>query len=75
MSALPQNLPVAIDIASLSCSPTVTTLFAGKLIELESLLVLKKKDAGAVWEVFFGKVQAEQCQGRDSRLDVVPQEA
>ena len=32
---------------------TVTTVFAGQLVELESLLFFEKqKDAGAVWEVF-----------------------
>ena len=35
----------------------------------------EKKDAGAVWEVFLGKVQAEWCQGHDSRSDIVLQKA
>ena len=49
---LPQNPSIAIDIALLSCSCTVTTVFAGELVELESLLVLN---------VNSGKVEAEQC--------------
>ena len=54
VSVLPQNLSIAIDIASPSCSRRVTTVFSGEeLVELESLLVLKKKnDAGALWEVW-----------------------
>ena len=48
---------ITIDIATWSCSRTVTTVFAGELVELkERLLVLKKKerreDAVAVWEIF-----------------------
>ena len=45
VSVLPQNLLTAINIASLSCSPTVTTVFAGKLVdrELESDLFWQKK--------------------------------
>ena len=36
VSVLPQNPSIAIDIASSSCSRTVTTVFAGELVELES---------------------------------------
>ena len=54
VSVLPQNPSIAINIASSSCSRTVTTVFAGEVVELKSLLVLKKKkkDAGALWYVF-----------------------
>ena len=75
LSVLPQNPSIAIDIAQSSCSRTVTTGFAGELVELESLLVLNiKKTLGAVWEVT-DKVQAERCQGGNSRSDNVPQKA
>ena len=60
VSVLPQNPSIAIDIASSSCSRTVTTVSAGELVELESLLVLN---------INLGKVEAERwCQGGgDSR--------
>ena len=66
VSVVPQNPSIAIDMASSSCSRTVTTVFAGKLVELESLLVLN---------INLGKVEAERCQGGDSRSDIVLQKA
>ena len=63
---MPQNPSIAINIASSSCSHTVTTVFAGELVELESLLVLN---------INLGKVEAEQCQDGDSRSDIVLQKA
>ena len=66
VSVLPRNLSIAIDIASSSCPRTVTTVLAGELVELESLLVLNIK---------LGKVEAERCQGGDSRSGIVQQKA
>ena len=68
VSVLPQNPSTAIDIESSSCSRTVTTVFAGELVdvELESLFVLN---------INFGKVEAERCQGGDSGSDIVLQGA
>ena len=63
---LPQNTSIAIDIASSSCSRTVTTVFAGELVELESLLVLNTNS---------GKLETERYQGGDSRSDIVLQKA
>ena len=76
MSVLPQNSLIAIDIASSSCSRTVTTVFAGELVELESLLVLKnKKDAGAVWYVFRVKFRQSDAKAviLNRRVLVLPQ--
>ena len=57
---LPQNPAIAIDIASTSCSRTATTAFAGELVELESLLVQKRRWRSMVLLLvdLFGKVKA-----------------
>ena len=55
-------------MSSLSCSLTVTTVFAGELVDLENrLFQVEKKEAGAVWEVsVLDKVHPDQYQGSDS---------
>ena len=83
MSLLPQNPSIAIDIASSSCSRTVTTVFAGELVELESIYwkafscfeKKKKKDAGAVWYVFEVKFRQSDAKAviLDCRVSVLPQ--
>ena len=75
MSVLPHNPSIAIDIASSCCSRTVTRVFAGELVELESLLVLKKKDAGASWCVFCVKFRQSDAKAviLDRQVPVLPQ--